>query len=129
VREHRSQPLDLFGHSGAALPVARLLGQLREQMPQPRGRDRQELAVRRDIHHRLGDRERDDLRIGHASPRVLCPIGQEIVSRGEHGREEQVEVGEHRGPLGRRRALGTDRLRPPLTQPLSTTPPTVESII
>ena len=30
------------------------------------------------------------------------PLGQEIVGRGEHGREQQVEVGEHRGPPGRR---------------------------
>jgi hypothetical protein len=73
----------------------------------------EELAIGRDVHHRLGDREHDDLRIRHASTRVLCPLGQEIVGRGEHSREQQVEVGEHRGPLVDS-ATRHCRLRPPL---------------
>jgi len=67
-------------------------------VPQPLGRDEQELAIGRDIHDRLGDRERDDLRVRHASPGVPLPPWQEIVGRGEHRSEQQVEVGEHRGP-------------------------------
>jgi hypothetical protein len=38
--------------------------------------------------------------------RFLAPR-QKIVGRGEHGREQQVEVGEHRGPLGSTLRLGT----------------------
>jgi hypothetical protein len=72
-------------------------------MPKPFASDAQKLAVRRDIHDRLGDGERDDLRIGHAAPGVSCPVGQEIVSGGEHRDKQQVEVGEHRGPSGCRR--------------------------
>jgi hypothetical protein len=82
---------------------------------EPRGGDREKLAVRADVDHRPGHRERDDLRIGHASPGVPRPLGQEIVGRGEHGRAAHVEVGEHRGPQGRRRVSGTDRLRLLLT--------------
>jgi hypothetical protein len=54
-------------------------------MPQSPAGDREKLAVRRDIHDRLRDSERD--------------VGQEIVSGGEHRDQQQVEVGEHRGPL------------------------------
>jgi hypothetical protein len=93
--------------SRSRLPVAGLLGQLGKQVTEPPGGDRQELAIGRDVHHRLCDSERDDLRIGHASPDVLPARRQEIVSRGEHGREQQVEVGEHRGPLGRQCGIGT----------------------
>jgi hypothetical protein len=31
---------------------------------------------------------------------IFCPFGQEIVSDAEHVDEQQVEVGEHRGPSG-----------------------------
>lgn len=46
---------------------------------------------RRGSHDRLGDRERDHLRVCHPSPRVSWPVGQEIVSRVEHGDAESVE--------------------------------------
>jgi hypothetical protein len=50
----------------------------------------------------------DDLRVGHPATGVLRPLRQEIVSGAEHRNEQQVEVGEHRGPpLGRRRELST----------------------
>ena len=34
-------------------------------------------------------------------------VGQEIVSGTEHRNQQQVEVGEHRGPLGSTARLGT----------------------
>jgi len=38
---------------------------------------------------------------------VLSPLWQEIVGRDENGREQQVEVGVHRGLQGRRCVLST----------------------
>jgi hypothetical protein len=78
---------------------SRLLGQLRKQPPQRAGGQAQETVIGRHAHDRLGNSQRDDLRVGHPSPRVLGPLGQEIVGGAEHRSEEQVEVGEHRGPL------------------------------
>ena len=57
--------------------------------------------------HRLRDAQRDDLRVGDHAPGVLGRLGQEIVGRAENGNQQQVEVGVHRGPLGRRRELST----------------------
>jgi hypothetical protein len=76
-------------------------------MAQPHARGRQELAIRRDVHDRLGDGECDDLRVCDASARVSPAPRQEIVGRGEHSREQQVEVGEHRGPPGSTARIGT----------------------
>jgi hypothetical protein len=81
--------------------------QLREQASQSSSGDREELAVGGDPHHRLRDAEGGDLRIGQASAGVLPPLGQEIVCGAEHRSEQQVEVGEHRGPLGSKVRLDT----------------------
>ena len=86
-------------------------------------------AIGSDVHHRLGDQQRDDLGIGQPSPRVLRPFGQEIVGGAEHRREQQVEVGEHRGPQGSTARIGTadfDRCR---YVPFPTAPQPVESLI
>jgi hypothetical protein len=76
-------------------------------VPQPLCRDRQEPAVGRNSHDRLRDTERDDLRVCDPSRSVPCSLGQEIVGRDEHGREQQVEVGVHRGPLGSAMPMST----------------------
>jgi hypothetical protein len=89
-------------------------------MTQPSPGDREELAVGRDVHDRLGDGERDDLRVRHAAPGVSPPPRQEIVGRGEHGSEQQVEVGEHRGPPGSTARIGTADFDPPRYVPYST---------
>ena len=60
--------------------------------------ERQEVAIGRDPEQRLGDAEGDDLRVGHPSAGVSGLLGQEIVGGAEHRNEQQVEVGEHRGP-------------------------------
>ena len=52
---------------------------------------------------------------------VLRPLGQEIVGGAEHRREQQVEVGEHRRPLGRRRDRAPPTSTPALMSPPSTT--------
>ena len=67
----------------------------------------QETRIRRDPHDRLRDREGDDLRVGQDPPRVLRRLGQEIVSGTEHSNQQQVEVGEHRGPFGSTARIGT----------------------
>jgi hypothetical protein len=81
-------------------PVPGLFRQLREQVVEPPRCDGQELPVDVDARDRLGNSKRHDLRIGHGSFGVLGLLGQEIVSGDEHRSEQQVEVGEHRGPLG-----------------------------
>jgi len=106
-REVAHERLDALGQSGAALVVGGPQRQLREQVTEALARDGQEALVGRDSHDRLGDRERDDLCVGHDPPGVPGPHGQEIVCGAEHRNEQQVEVGEHRGPLGRRRELST----------------------
>jgi hypothetical protein len=95
---------------------------------EPLAGDGQELAVGGDVHHRLRDAERDDLGVGHPATGVLRPLGQEIVSGAEHRGEQQVEVGEHRGPLGSTARLGTADLDLCSLKP-SHPHPTVESII
>jgi hypothetical protein len=97
-------------------------------MRQPTGRHGEELAIGGDVHDRLGDGERDDLRIGHAAPGVSPPPRQEIVGRGEHGSEQQVEVGEHRGPPGSTARIGTADFDPLPSGSYSTTA-VVESLI
>jgi hypothetical protein len=100
--EHLDQPLKRVREPAAALEVARLARDLRKQVAQMLGRDREEPTVRWYAHDRLRDAERDDLRVCDASLGVLRPIGQEIVSRDINGSQQQVEVGVHRGPLGQR---------------------------
>jgi len=66
-----------------------------------------EPLVRRDPHHRLRDAERDDLRVGHAATGVSLASQQEIVRTAINRDQQQVEVGEHRGPLGSTARIGT----------------------
>ena len=100
ARELGDQRLDLTGQPQPALVIPIAGGQAREQVREPPRRDRQKPLVGRDPHHRLRDAERDDLRVGDPSPRVPGPLGQEIVGGAEHRYQQQIEVGEHRGPLG-----------------------------
>jgi len=96
--EDADQPLDRLGEATAALVEAGLEWELRKQLLQSMPGDREKLAVGGDPHHRLGDAEGGDLRVGQAPTGVLLPFGQEIVGGAEHRSEQQVEVGEHRGP-------------------------------
>ena len=128
-REHAGQPLDRLGQPDSAFPIAGLLGQPRKQVAQALFGDREKLDVLVDPDHRLSDGERDDLRIGHASPGVLGLLGQEIVSGAEHRNKQQVEVGEHRGPLRSTALLDTADFDPAAPNPYPTAHPAVESII
>jgi hypothetical protein len=65
--------------------------------PLPRGLE--EATVARYRHDRLGDTERDDLRVCDHPPGVPCRFRQEIVSSAINDRAESVEVGVHRGLL------------------------------
>jgi len=60
-----------------------------------------------DPHDRLGDSQRDDLRVGQDPPGVLRRLRQEIVSRAINGNQQQVEVGEHRVPPRSTVRIGT----------------------
>jgi hypothetical protein len=99
------------------------LGQPREQVRQPVGGHRQELLIGAAIEHRLGEAQRDDLRVGDPSPGVGGPDRQEIVDRAVNSDQQQIEVGVHRGPpQGRRLALqSTADFDLPAYVPFSTT--------
>jgi hypothetical protein len=93
------------------------------------GRDREEPSIRRDPHDRLRHAQRDDLRVCDPSSGVVLPLGQEIVGRDEHGREQQVEVGVHRGPHRSAMQLNTADFDPAAPKPSTNTAPAVESLI
>lgn len=124
----RHQRLDLLGQPGAALPEGVLGRQDRKQARQLASRSPQKPAIGADAQQRLGDAEGDDLRIGDPSSGVSRPLGQEIVRGAEDRGEQQVEVGEHRGPPGSTARYRHRRLRPAL-QFSAHDPKVVESII
>ena len=105
--ERGHDPLDLLGQPRAALPQ-RVLGRQDGKQPDELTLGHpQEPSIGADAQHRLGDAQRDDLRIGDSSTGVPGPLGHQIVCGTEHRSEQQVEVGEHRGPSGRRRGQST----------------------
>lgn len=87
---------DRGGQRSQALGVAGLLGQVREQVPQPPTRQPQELPVVGDRQEQLGHRQGDELGIGDPcwTPRSAA-LGQEIVDAHLKCAEQSVEVGEH----------------------------------
>jgi hypothetical protein len=101
------QRFDRVAEPVAALVVAGPFGQQREQVTEAFARDREEALVGGNPHDRLGDAERDDLRVGQHPSGVASRPWQEIVGDAEHGNQQQVEVGEHRGPLGSTARAGT----------------------
>src|SRR5574340_1112164 len=126
--EDPDEPLARVCKPTPTLVVARLAGQARKQVSEPLCGHLQEAAIGGDAHDRLGDRERDHLRVCHPSPRVSWPLGQEIVSRAEHGDAESVEVGVHRGLLVDG-AFGTADFDLSARKPPINTAPAVESTI
>jgi len=125
------QLLDDVRQALTALDVSRPLGQPREQVPKADRRGRCELLVRADAQQLLSDRQRDDFGVGHHSSGVRRPHGQEIVGGAEHRNEQQVEVGVHRGPQGRRWRMSTADFDPAAYVPCTTTGrlPAVERLI
>jgi hypothetical protein len=128
AREDAHQPLQRVRQLAPAFEVPGLFGQAREQVRKPLARHGEKPPIRRDPHDRLRHAQRDDLRICDPSSGVVLPLGQEIVGRDEHGSEQQVEVGVHRGLQGRRCVLSTADFDPAAHKP-SNTAPAAESII
>jgi hypothetical protein len=95
----------------------------REQVHQLLARDAHEAPIGGDTHQRLRDQQRDDLRVGQAAPGVLLAARQKIVGGAEPHREQQVEVGEHRGPPGSTARIGTADF-----DPLSVIPPRPQAV-
>jgi hypothetical protein len=85
AREDAQQPFDRVREPSAALDISGLGGQLRKQVREALPGDRDEPTIARDSHDRLGDTERDDLRVCDSSPGVPRPLGQEIVRRAING--------------------------------------------
>ena len=98
-------------------------------MPKPPVRAGAELLVGVDAQQLLGDGQGDDLRVGHHLLGVLSSRGQEIVGGAEHRNEQQVEVGVHRGPQGRRWLQSTADFDPAAYVTCTTRPPAVERLI
>jgi hypothetical protein len=120
AREDLDQCFDGVGEPLAPFVIAGSLRQDREEVTKPLTRDSDEPLVGRDPHDRLGDRESDDLRVGQDPLTVAGSLWQEIVSGAEHRNQQQVEVGEHRGPLRSTVAIRHRRLRPAASGPYAT---------
>jgi len=74
----------------------------------------------------------DDLSVRHPSHHLLAGFGQEIVGRRKNGREQQVEVGVHRGSFGSAMQVSTADFDPAAytsSKTPTTTAQTMESII
>ena len=95
--EHARELFDRVGEATTALAVTGLVGRRGEQVPESLLRRRQEAALARDAHDRLGDAERDHLGVGDPAPRVTLGGWQEIVACATSDRAESVEVGVPRG--------------------------------
>ena len=120
--EHAREPLDRLAQLDAALMEARLGRQQLEQVTElALGRPKKP-PIGGDSHRGLGDSERDDLGVCELPPRVVAWLGQEIVSRAINTDTEKVEVGVHRGPLGRRCLMDTADFDLPFHTPDTTTP-------
>src|SRR5256886_566585 len=101
------QRFDRVGQTRAPLVKARPLGQPRKQMREPFAGRLDEPLIRRDAHDRLRDAERNHLRVGQSATGVSLASRQEIVATAINRDQQQVEVGEHRGPLGSTARIGT----------------------
>jgi hypothetical protein len=129
ARELGDQRLDDCRQAQPALVIGAALGQHREQVRKPPAADRQKLLVRAAVEHRLGDAQRDDLRIADPSPGVGGPDRQEIVDGAINSDQQQIEVGVHRGPPeGRRLAQSTADFDLPAYVPFSTATPRHQTV-
>jgi len=127
--EDAEQPLQRVDAAAATLEVAGLLRQLGKQVPKPLARDGEKPAIRWDAHDRLRDAQRDDLRVCDSSGGVRLSVWQEIVGGAEHRREQQVEVGVHRGPHRSAMRLRTADFDPAAPNSSTNTGQPVESTI
>src|SRR5215210_1460163 len=98
-------------------------------MCEPLTGDGEEARVGGDTHDRLRNAEGDDLGVGQDPSAVAGSRGQEIVGGAEHADQQQVEVGEHRGPLRSTVTTAHRRLRPAATGPYPAAASAVELLI
>src|SRR5918998_2628276 len=90
------QPDDLRRQLTDALVVARLLRQIRKQVPQAVARDRQEPAVTGTIQQHLRNGQTDQLGIGNPGrPASATARQQEVIGQHVESDEERVEAGGH----------------------------------
>ena len=93
----RDDPSDRWRQRPQPLVIARLLGQIREQVRKPPARQREELPIIGDREEHLRDRERDELGVGDLRGMTrTTAFGQEIVHAHIKCSEQSVEVGEHK---------------------------------
>ena len=101
------QRLDRLRQTLASLVVPGAARQFGKQMRETLTRRVDEPRVGGDPHERLRHTERDDFRVGHSATSVPLASREEIVSTAINRDQQQVEVGEHRGPLGSTARKGT----------------------
>jgi len=106
-RELGDQCLDHDRQPEPALVKRGALRQARKEVPDLAARRGEEPWVRRDAHHRLRNAERHDLGIGDLSASVTSAARQKIVRCAINSDQQQIEVGVHRGPQGRRSLQST----------------------
>ena len=95
--EDAHEPLDRVGQAAAALVIAGLVRQVREEVTEALAGDGQEATVGGDAHDRLGDAERDQLGVGDPTAGIGLALWQQVVGCAIHHGAESVEVGVHRG--------------------------------
>ncbi len=101
-REVVDRPLDLRCEPAHPLGVARLLGQIGEEVAQSSPGCGNETAIVGDLQQGLGDQQGHQLRVAdllRTAPAART-LGQEVVDQGISCREKGVEVGVHRGLQG-----------------------------
>lgn len=78
------------------LVIARLLGKIEKQVPQPPAREREKLTIVRDPKKHLRHREHNKLSVSDArSASRSAAFGQEVIHAHVKCREKGVKVGEH----------------------------------
>jgi hypothetical protein len=126
--EHAHQPLQRVRRPAAAFEVPGLLRQLGEQAADAFARDREKSPIGRDPHDRPRHAQRDELRVCDSSNSVGLPFRQEIAGRDEHGPEQQLEAGVHRGTFRSAMRLSTADLGPAARFSVQTPPNTATTV-
>jgi hypothetical protein len=96
VDEQVEQPDDLWRERADTLVVARLLGQIWEQVPQPPPREREKTPVAGTVQQHLRDGQADHLSVADLSWSAGPPTGhEEVICEHVKSDEERVETGGH----------------------------------
>ena len=100
-RDRVQQPHDLRRQRAHPLVVARLLGQIRKQVPQPAHREAQEPPLGRDVEQDLRDRQAHQLSVGDLwAASCARSSRQDFISQHVKSDQQGVEIGGHAATSG-----------------------------